>query len=180
MTSHKLETEILGREIEFEYAEHWVGYSILLMRVGIGWIFLQGGLQKIFDPSWTAAGYLTHLPAGNPFSFWSLMAGNPFIDAMVAWGLTLIGLALILGVFIRFTAFWGSLMMLLFWASSLEGGLLSGLPVAYGWVVDQHIVYTVMLIALGEIGAGRLVGFDEWLEQEGVVERNPWLKHLLG
>lgn len=71
-------------------------------------------------------------------------------------------------------------MMLFFWASSLEGGLLQGLPVAHGWVVDDHIVYALLLFGLGAFGAGRILGLDRRLEDTAFVQRNRWLTYLLG
>lgn len=60
------------------------------------------------------------------------------------------------------------------------GGLLAGLPLAHGWVVDDHIVYAALLFGLGAIGAGRIIGVDEYLESTSIVEANPWLRYLLG
>lgn len=181
METRTLETEILGRSVEFDYAEHWVGYSILAMRIGMGWIMLQGGLTKIFDPSWTAARYLNNVPAGNPLtSVWSAMAGVPMVDQLVVWGLVLTGIGLMAGALFRWSAFWAAVMNALFWASSLEGGIMQGLPVAHGWVVDSHIVYIALLLGLGAFGAGRLVGVDEYLEEIEFVENHPKLKYLLG
>lgn len=183
MTSQELETEIFGRNVNFEYAEHWVGYSLLAMRVGIGWILLQGGLQKALGSSWTAAGYLNNVPAGNPFmGVWSLMATEPFIgivNILVIAGLTLTGLGIMFGALTRLNAFFASLMMMLFWASGLEGGLLQGLPVAHGWVVDSHIVYTILIIAAAEFGAGRILGVDKKIEETDFVANHNWLKHFL-
>lgn len=183
MSSQELKTEIFGKDVNFEYAEHWVGYSLLAMRVGIGWILLQGGLQKLLNPSWTAAGYLSNVPAGNPFvSVWSMMAAEPFVgivNILVIAGLIFTGIGIMLGAFTRLNAFFASLMMMLFWASSLEGGLLQGLPVAHGWVVDSHIVYTILIIATAEFGAGRLLGLDKRIEETSFVEKHGWVKHFL-
>lgn len=179
---HRIETEIFGREVSFAYDSTWVGRALVGMRVLMGWILLQGGLTKLFDPDWTAQGFLANaIPPGNPFmDLWSNMAGNVVIDQLVIWGLTLTGLGLILGAAVRWNAFWAAVMMLFFWASSLEGGLLQGLPVAHGWVVDDHLVYVVLLFGLGAFGAGRILGVDRWLEETQLVQNNPWLKKLLG
>lgn len=177
-----LETELFGREVSFEYSETWLGHSIVGLRVVMGWILLQGGLEKLFDPSWTAAGYLANaVPAGNPFAaVFAGMAGNALVDGLVVWGLTLTGAALILGLFVRWSAFWAALMMILFWASSLQGGLAQGLPLEHGWVVDDHIVYALLLFGLGAFGAGRILGLDRRLEETAFVQRNRWLTYLLG
>ena len=188
-TRNTLETEIIGSRVTFDYSENWVGYSVFLLRIVMGWTLFQGGVTKLVtyldanpDNNWTAAGFLANaVPAGNPFvGVWGAMAGNPLIDALNMWGLTLTGLALIVGAFVRWSAFWGAVMMLFYWAAALEGGLLAGLPLAHGWVVDDHIVYAVLLFGLGAFGAGRILGVDTYLEETSVVQNNPWLRYLLG
>jgi thiosulfate dehydrogenase [quinone] large subunit len=149
----------------------------------------QGGITKLVtyldaDPTndWTAAGYLANaIPPGNPFTgAFAAMAGSPLVDALNVWGLTLTGLALIPGVLVRWSAFWGAIMMLFYWAAALQGGLLAGLPLEHGWVVDDHVVYAALLFGLGAFGAGRILGLDAYLERTSVVRNNPWLRYFLG
>ena len=185
----RLGAELFGRETEFDYAENRIGYAILALRVTMGWVLLQGGVTKLItyldaDPAtnWTAAGYLANaIPEGNPFGeLWLGMAGSPMVDILVMWGLTLTGLGLILGAFVRWNAFWGAVMMLMFWAAALQGGITAGLPIAHGWVVDDHMVYAALLFGLGAIGAGRILGLDAYLEDLDVVQNNAWLRYLMG
>ncbi|WP_458208189.1 DoxX family membrane protein [Haladaptatus sp. NG-SE-30] len=180
---------MFGKKTQFEYSENWIGYAIITLRVVMGWTLFQGGLTKLItyldetpENDWTAAGFLANaIPEGNPFmGTWSAMAGDPLIDILVMWGLTLTGLGLILGALVRWNAFWGAIMMLFFWAASLEGGLMAGLPLAHGWVIDDHIVYAALLFGLGAIGAGRLLGLDAYLERLDVVKNNGWLRYILG
>lgn len=72
----------------------------------------------------------------------------------------LAGLALLVGAFVRFSAFAGALMMVFYWLAALQGGLLAGLPLAHGWVVDDHVVYIFLFFGLGAFGAGRILGVD--------------------
>ena len=187
--TRKLDAELFGRETDFEYSEHWIGYALVGLRVVMGWVLLQGGLTKLVtyldgnpENNWTAAGYLANaIPEGNPFgSLFTSMAGSPLVDILVMWGLTLTGIGLIVGAFVRWNAFWGAVMMMMFWAAALQGGLMQGLPIAHGWVVDSHVVYAMLLFGLGAIGAGRILGVDGFLEDLDVVKRNSWLRLLLG
>lgn len=182
MTQRELQADLFGQTVRFEYSEKAIAYSIVLMRVVMGWVLFQGGITKVIDPGWTAAGYLQNgIPEGNPFmGMWASMAGNPLIDFLNMWGLTLTGLGLILGALVRWNAFWGALIMLFYWASSLSGGLAQGLPIAHGWVIDDHLVYAALLFGLGAIGAGRILGVDAYLEKTNFVQNNRWLTYILG
>lgn len=180
--SRTIEGNILGFDVKAEYNSIVIAYAIVVMRVVMGWILFQGGITKVLDPEWTAAGFLQFaVPEGNPFmSLWAGFAGNPVIDFLVMWGLTLTGIGLILGALTRWNAFWGAFMMIMFWMASLQGGLAQGLPLEHGYVVNDHIVYAVLLFGLGALGAGRIAGVDAWLEKSDFVQNNRWLKLFLG
>ena len=78
--------------------------AITVLRVLIGWHFLYEGIAKLSSPSWSAAGYLKQ--ARGPFAdlFKSLAAKPDLLanaDLITMWGLTAVGLLLILGLFTR-------------------------------------------------------------------------------
>ncbi|MDX1664696.1 MAG: DoxX family membrane protein [Candidatus Promineifilaceae bacterium] len=173
---------LFGQAVSFEYSETWVATALVAMRVVMGWILFQGGITKVLNPGWTAAGYLQNaIPEGNPFgAMFANMAGSPMIDFLVMWGLTLTGLGLIIGALVRWNAFWGAFMMFMFYLAALQGGVAEGLPLEHGWVFDDHLVYVALLFGLGAFGAGRILGVDAVLEKTEVVRNNPWLKLFLG
>ena len=173
---------LFGRPVAFEYSQTWIGYALVALRVVMGWVLFQGGITKVIDPEWTAAGFLQFaIPEGNPFmNLWAGFAGSPVIDFLVMWGLTLTGLGLIVGALVRWNAFWGAVMMIFFWMASLTGGLAQGLPLEHGWVVDDHIVYAVLLFGLGAFGAGRILGIDAILERTRAVRNSGYLRYILG
>ncbi len=179
----RLETEILGQPVSFDYSERWIGYSVLSLRILMAWVFFQAGLEKLLDPDgWSAATYLENAVVdANPLAeLFAGMAGSPLIDGLVIFGQLAIGIALLLGVLVRFSAFCGALMMIMFWLSALEGGPLAGLPVEHGYVVSYTLVYAFLLFGLGAVGAGRILGLDNAIEETDLVRRNPWLRYLLG
>ncbi|MEO1164166.1 MAG: DoxX family protein [Chloroflexota bacterium] len=179
---NKVEGNIFGIKTRTEYNSLTISYAIVALRIVMGWVLFQGGIAKVLDPEWTAAGFLQFaVPEGNPFlSLWAGFAGNPVIDFLVMWGLTLTGIGLIVGGLTRWNAFWGAFMMIMFWMASLQGGLAQGLPLEHGYVVNDHIVYAFLLFGLGALGAGRIAGADAILERTELVKRLPFLKLFLG
>lgn len=171
-----------GQTRDVEYAPSAATYALVGLRFIMGWIMFQGGIVKLIDSEWTAAGFLKFaIPEGNPFiTQFGAMAGSPVIDFLVPWGLTLTGIGLMLGALVRWNAFWAAFMMIMFWAASLTGGLMQGLPLEHGWVMDDHLVYALILFALGAFGAGRIYGVDGIIERSEFVEKNAWLKWILG
>ena len=183
MTTYNLKSNLFGRKIETAYSGTTAGYALIGLRIVMGWVLFQGGIVKVLDPEWTAAGFLQFaIPEGNPFTAtFAALAGNPAIDFLVMWGLTLTGLGLIFGALTRWNAFWGAVMMLMFWAASLYGGLTEFLPLEHGWVVDDHLLYAGLLFAIGAFGAGRVFGVDGWLENRfPAIRKNRFLNLFFG
>ena len=184
-----LQSELLGREVRFNYSETWLAYSMLGLRLVMAWVFLQAGLEKLLDGgigeplAWSSAGFLNNAIAdGNPLQgvFLFFAEYGAIIDPLVIFGQILIGLALLVGAFFRFAALMGGLQMFFFWTAAWQGGLAAGFPVENGYFIDSSFVYMLLLFGLGAWGAGRLLGVDRYLEQTTIVTQNPWLKLLLG
>lgn len=184
-----LETVLAGREISFNYSETWVGYSIVGLRLVMGYIILSAGLEKLAEEGWTnpggfsAEGFLVHgVEEANPLKGLFLFFADHLwlVDPLVMWTQILIGIALLFGIFLRLAAFGGALQMIFFWMGAWEGGLMAGLPVEHGYVIDSSFVYALVLFGLGAWGAGRILGLDAWIEQLDFVQNNPWVKYLLG
>ncbi|MWV64418.1 DoxX family membrane protein [Halorubrum sp. JWXQ-INN 858] len=184
-----LQSELLGREVEFSYSETWLAYSMLGLRLVMAWVFLQAGLAKLLeggigDPlAWSSAGFLQNAVAeANPLHGLFLWFANyaSLVDPLVIFGQILIGLALLFGVFFRFAALMGALQMAMFWTAAWNGGLMQGFPMDNGYFIDSSFVNMLILFGLGAWGAGRLLGVDRYLEETQVVKENPWLRYLLG
>lgn len=142
--------------------------AITLMRVFVGWHFLYEGIAKLTAPSWTAAGYLRQ--SRGPFSeaFRSL-AGNPNMlanaDFITMWGLTIVGLLLILGLFTRLAALAGMAFILLFYfANPPFIGYFYSIPSEGSYlIVNKNIVELCALIVIFMTPSGRFAGLDRIL-----------------
>jgi hypothetical protein len=66
-TSHRLETQLLGRDVAVTLSGPWTAYWIRFLSFIMGWYFLHAGLDKIvnwpFDASWFVGGGLILLGA---------------------------------------------------------------------------------------------------------------------
>jgi thiosulfate dehydrogenase (quinone) large subunit len=146
-----------------------------LGRFVIGVIFLWAGLEKAVGTglgTWNADGFLqfgTNGSLGWPFvtgevaegtvfnpthAFWAGLVGTSASDVikyLVPLGQIGIGVSLILGLFTRFGAAMGTLMMLFFFVAAWD--------FEFG-IVNQHLTYAVVTFGLAVIGAGNYYGLD--------------------
>ena len=134
--------------------------SLLLLRVSSGWLFFWAGITKVLNPEWTAAGYLGGAKTFTSFFIWlSSPSILPIIDFLNEWGLTLLGVALILGIFVKLSSVLGALLMLLYYLPILDFPY----PNAHSYIVDEHIIYIFVLIFFWAINAGKYWGLDSFL-----------------
>lgn len=95
-------------------------FALVTMRLAIGWHFLYEGGVKLLNPHWTSKSYLMD-SGGFMKGIFSYIADNHTLlnisDAANAWGLTLIGLALMLGLFARYASLAGIFLLLLYYLS---------------------------------------------------------------
>jgi len=135
--------------------------SLLVLRLTLGWMYLYAGWTKIIDPTWSAEGYLKAAKTFPAFYHWiagpSLLPVTNFVNE---WGLTLLGTALILGIFVRISAISTALLMLLYYLPILNFPY----PNTHAYIVDEHIIYIAALITLAAFNAGKVWGLDSILK----------------
>jgi len=132
--------------------------SLLILRVSLGWMYLWAGITKVLTPGWSAAGYLQGaktFPA--LFQWFASPAMLPFTNFMNEWGLTLLGVSLILGVFIRWTAPLGIALMVLYYLPILQFPY----PNVNSFIVDEHFIYVCSLLVIWVFKAGNFWGLEK-------------------
>ena len=150
---------------------------LFLLRISLGFLFLYAGFTKVIDPAWSAAGYLKGATTFSGFYQWLASPEIlPFTNFLNEWGLTLIGIALILGVFVRLSAVLGAGMMILYYFPVLNFPLVG----EHGYLVDEHIIYAFALLLLGSLKAGRVMGLENWCSNLPICSKFPTLRRLLG
>ena len=163
-----------GREGVFTFHEVIVAFALLL-RLLMGWIFLWAGFDKAIN-GFTAEGFLLHATSGPLKEWFTDLGGNAtalsVIDPLVTYGQILMGFALFLGAATRLALVFAGAMMLLFY--------LAQFPPEHDLFVDYYLVYIVVYLMLGALGAGRILGLDRFIERLPRIRERAWLRYLLG
>jgi len=143
--------------------------SLFLLRVSMGWVLFYAGVAKLMNPAWSAKGYLMGAKTFTGFYQWLASdAMLPLTNFLNEWGLTLLGLALILGVCIRLTGALSALLMVLYYFPIL----VFPKPNVNSYIIDDHIIYALVCLVLIGFNAGRVWGLESWYEAQ------PWFKKL--
>jgi thiosulfate dehydrogenase [quinone] large subunit len=156
-------------------------YVWAVARIVLGWTFLWAFLDKFFgwgfatpagkgwiDGGEPTRGFLSGAAKGPFADFYHSIAGSGWADTLFMLGLLGIGLALVLGVGMRIAAGSGALLTIMMWTVAL--------PPANNPVVDEHILYAVVLIGLALVNAGDTFGLGRWWSQQDLVKRYPFLR----
>jgi len=152
-------------------------FSLVLARIVLGWMFFYAGITKIMDPAWSAAGYLKGAKTFADFYHWLLTPDIlPTVNAINEWGLTLLGISLIFGLFVRLSSLCGVLLMALYYLPILNFPF----PNPHAYIVDEHIVYISVMLYFAAVPAGRIWGLDVWCVSLPVCSRFPWVRALFG
>lgn len=151
------------------------------LRVAMGSIFLWAFVDKLFglgfattkEHAWLlggspTAGFLTFGTHGPFAHYFQLLAGKAVVDWLFMMGLCLLGLALVLGIGMRMTALSGSVLLGLMW--------LAALPPKNNPLVDEHVVYILVLWVLYATHAGRVFGVGAWWSKTRLVQRYSFLE----
>ena len=149
---------------------------LAVLRVALGWVFLYAGITKLMNPAWSAAGYLTHAQAFTGLYGWFASSANiGWVNAVNEWGLTLLGVSLILGIGVRLSSVLGIGLMALYY---LPLGFPH--PSATAYIVDEHVIYASVLLLFAVLRAGRAHGLDAWCADLTICRRFPRLYAWFG
>jgi thiosulfate dehydrogenase [quinone] large subunit len=142
----------------------------------VGWHFLYEGLAKVTNPQWTSVGYLQESQGW--FSGWfqdlALSEGAVLVvDVLNEWGLMLIGLALLVGMFTRTATVAGIVLLALYYlAAPPLPGFEYAMPTEGSYlIVNKVLVELAALVVILALPTGRQVGLDRLLvKSEPVME----------
>lgn len=166
----------MNRDSGYTYTNTQLSWMVAL-RLLIGWFFLYEGLAKILSPNWTSYGYL--MDSKGIFSpLFIMIAENQTMmaiaDLINIYGLTIIGLFLILGLFERISCLAAALLLLLYYVAQppllnveyilpSEGNTL--------WV-NKNLVMLAAVMVLYFFPTAKIIGLDRaFLKDKGSYVR---------
>ena len=149
------------------------------LRIALGFIFLWGFLDKLLGlgystkagKSWLdgvspTSGFLKSASVHGPLgSFYHGLAGNGTVDWLFMIGLAAIGFCLIVGIGMRLASWAGILMLLLMWSALY--------PPATNPILDEHIIYILVLLALQDGRTGLNWSLARWWGSLSFVRAYP-------
>ena len=155
-------------------------YLFGLTRIVMGWIFFWAFIDKLFGLGYATqpgkawlngvsptAGFLKSVQGPFAGTFHS-MVGNVVVDWLFMLGMLFVGVGLLLGFRVKLSAYVGSVMMFLIWLASM--------PIKMNPIIDEHIVYILVLLTLASVGAGDYLGLGKRWKKLGFVKKHSILQ----
>jgi thiosulfate dehydrogenase [quinone] large subunit len=131
---------------------------LVYFRVLMGWTFLYAASHQLFDPKFSASGFLEHTKTFHDFFImFANPAMQPVTDFLVEWGHFLIGLSLLFGLFVRASSVFGILLMVTYYFAHMDFPYIGDKT---SFLVDYHLVYAGVLAFLIVKQAGHVCGLD--------------------
>lgn len=156
---------------------HIQNISIFLLRVSLGWYMFYAGITKVLNPEWSAVGFLKGAKAFTGlFSFFLQPEILPIVNFLNAWGLTAIGVALLLGVGVRLASVFGAALMMLYYLPILEFPYVG----QYAFLIDEHVIYALVFVLLFVFRAGRFWGLETWCSNLPICAHYPKIRTWIG
>ena len=152
--------------------------AITVMRVIVGWHFLYEGIAKLTSSTWSAAGYMR--ASRGPFAdLFRWIASHPQMldkaNLITMYGLTIVGVLLILGLFTRLAAIGGISFVLLFYLCNPPFvGYFYSIPTEGSYlIVNKNLVELCALAVIFLTRSGLFAGLNRILH--GLFVRRPRL-----
>jgi len=140
-------------------------YSLVVLRLFIGWHLLYEGIAKLINPGWSSVGFLREsqwIMAG--FANWVTSNSGVLntVDFLNTWGLIAIGTGLILGLFSRAASIFGTILLLMYYMNNPPLiGLEYSLPSEGNYlVINKTLIEAVALFVLSIFPTSQIIGFD--------------------
>ena len=159
-----------------ESQTHFQTGALVALRLVVGWHFLYEGLAKLSNPYWTSAGYLADAHGWFKGLFLWIAASSTavtIVDYLNMWGLTLLGVALLLGLLTRTSTITAIVLLALYYlAAPPLVGYEYAMPTEGSYlIVNKILIELVALVVLLAYPTGASWGLDRFLRRAGERKR---------
>jgi len=139
--------------------------TLVILRFLIGWHLLYEGLSKLFNPGWSAAGFLGEsqwIMSGVAQWITSNSGILNTVDFLNTWGLIAIGAGLIVGLFTRTAAISGAVLLLIYYFNNAPIiGIEYSVPSEGNYlIVSKTLIEAAALFVLAVFPTGTIIGLD--------------------
>src|SRR4030042_2346327 len=143
---------------------------LVLLRVSIGWHMLYEGAVKIIHPDWSSFGYLMDSKGIFAGLFHNMATHQGIlkaVDFMNMWGLFLIGLGLIAGLFTRLSVICGIVLLSFYYLSHPPlAGIQYIIPQEGSYLlVNKTLIEIIALCVLLVFPTGQQAGLDRFFQK---------------
>lgn len=139
--------------------------SLVVLRLLIGWHLLYEGISKLMVPGWSSASFLREsqwIMSGIAKWIISNDAVLQVVDFLNIWGLIVIGLGLILGLFTRIAAISGAILVFIYYLNNAPIiGIEYSIPSeGNNLIVSKTLIEAISLCVLAVFPSGTIWGLD--------------------
>lgn len=150
---------------------------ILVFRLLMAWTFIYAASHQAFVANFSIVGFLnTTKTFHNFFALFTAPSIAPVVSFMVAWGHLLIGLSLLTGLMVRVSSVFGIALLITYWMAHMDWPFIEN---KNNFIIDYHVVYSVVLIYLIVKHAGHVWGLDGWVARLPLMRDHPSLRPLV-
>ena len=119
---------------------------ILVFRLLMAWTFLYAASHQVFNPKFSAAGFLSHTKTFHDvYAVLATPAVDPVLTFLVSYGHLLIGLSLLVGLMVRVSAAFGVALLVMYWTAHMDWPFIEN---THNFIIDYHIAYATLCIYL--------------------------------
>jgi thiosulfate dehydrogenase [quinone] large subunit len=146
------------------------------LRISLGWVFLWSFLDSTFGfgfptppgQAWingqsTTYGYLAFATRGPLAAFFQSLAPLPIVHWLHSLGMLGVGLALIFGIGVRLASLAGVLQLMLIYLAQL-------MPL-YNPVIDEHIIYSLILLSFAFAEQPVTMSIRNWGPAQKIIQQ---------
>jgi thiosulfate dehydrogenase [quinone] large subunit len=146
---------------------------VFLLRMAMAWTFLYAASHQVLVSDSSITGFLD--TAKTFHGFFELFTGPvvaPVVSFLVAYGHLLIGLSLLTGLMVRVSSVFGIGLMIVYWMAHMDFPYISD---TNNLLVDEHVVFALVLGLLIVTHAGHIWGLDSWAARRPEAKKYPAL-----